>query len=161
MQRSRIDLWLMDDALWRSCQADATIDGNHGVELGVHYNQLFSMRTMQSSHPRYVLDVNPNHVTRERQRNNRVDARFVDKETGLFIDLFGFHTIRDAEYVGNKRGDKFCKRDVYPLSPCRLEGIAILRPNNPGAVLHRQFGGAVARIIAASAMRCRSGETST
>ena len=36
----------------------------------------------------YLLEINPNHINREQTDTlNRIDARWIDTETGLFIDI--------------------------------------------------------------------------
>ena len=38
---------------------------------------------------RYVFEINPNFVDRRLLRENVIDARFIDKETGAYIDITG------------------------------------------------------------------------
>ncbi len=132
---NRIDVWLLGQALGQAGSEGGMLDGTERVELGVHYNHLFLLRTIESSHPRYLLDVNPNHVMREWQPLNPVDARFIDKQTGVFVDLFGYRKLRNKQYIGSKRGDRFRGDDIYPLGPCQLNGCALKRPHHPQAVL--------------------------
>lgn len=98
-------------------------------------------------HPRCVLEVNPHYVDRrslnrspaEDREPNRIDARFIDRETGLFIDITGFADA-GAGLVASKCPHVFPAACIFPLRPSRFEGVETFVPRNVIPLLHCEYG---------------------
>lgn len=96
---------------------------------------------------RYLLDINPNYVTREtanlhfRQdlELNRIDARFIDKRTGLFIDITALSPV-DSVNLSTKCPHVYPKSMLYPLSRSDFEQTPIWVPSDVRSVLIEEYG---------------------
>lgn len=105
-------------------------------------------------HQRYLLEVNPAHVNRlsmnrtpdEDREQNRIDARFIDRETGLFVDITGFTDVGGGR-VASKCPHVFPSDYIYPLRPSRFEGAEAFVPYNVIPLLHREYGPACTKRV--------------
>lgn len=101
---------------------------------------------------RFVLDVNPNYVdpaTRNRRphdtiEENKIDARFVDRGTGLYLDVTALRPIAAAEdgepRVATKCPHVYRVADLMPLEASELDGVPVHVPRNVAAVLAQEYG---------------------
>ncbi|KAL2021533.1 hypothetical protein VTK56DRAFT_7032 [Thermocarpiscus australiensis] len=92
----------------------------------------------------YLLDVNPHWSRLDRGKgNNVIDARWIDVETGMFVDITGL-VERDPE---GQPGVWSCKNfheyrtsDLYPLRETEFEGVPALVPNEYERILVEEYG---------------------
>ncbi|KAJ3268970.1 hypothetical protein HDV01_001958 [Terramyces sp. JEL0728] len=79
------------------------------------------------------LEINPHFPIRTNQTNNIADARFVDHEKGIFIEIRGVSLIKGR--VQDKSGMKYKFTDVFPLVRSTFEGIPTWRPQSYKSIL--------------------------
>ncbi|KAK4940920.1 mannosyltransferase [Elasticomyces elasticus] len=95
----------------------------------------------------YLLEVNPHYTIRGiEDKLNVIDARWIDTETGLFIDI---STVR-ANYTARAEGiegalmckDKhhYLERDIFPLRDSFFEGIHVKIPFEYASLLEEEYG---------------------
>ncbi|WKT53896.1 LicD family [Fusarium oxysporum f. sp. vasinfectum] len=94
---------------------------------------------------KYMLDVNAFVWERDGMVDpaNRIDARWIDLATGLYVDITAVEEADDAEGEGflvAKDGHRYRKRDVLPLVAARFEGVEVLVPRNVTVVLENEYG---------------------
>lgn len=95
----------------------------------------------------YLLEINPHYVIRGvEDRLNVIDARWIDTETGLFIDI---STVRvdHEERARGKEGALMCKdrhnyleKDLFPLRDGIFEGIHVKIPYEYEYLLEEEYG---------------------
>jgi hypothetical protein len=118
------------------CLLYEDLDKLNGIQNDVQYNR-----------GNFLLDINPNYIERntknkkhnETKEPNRIDARFIDKKTGLYIDITALFEI-NTEYFITKCPHKYKKGDILPLKDDKVDGINIYVPNNTPAVLIQEYG---------------------
>jgi hypothetical protein len=98
-----------------------------------------------STREKYLLDVNA--FVWERNGivdpNNRIDARWIDLATGLYVDITAVEEADDAEEGGSlaaKDGHRYRKRNVLPLRVAWFEGVEVLVPRNATVLLEHEYG---------------------
>lgn len=101
---------------------------------------------------RFLLDVNPNYVDpatrnrhpREKAEENKIDARFVDRGTGLYLDVTALRPIPAAEdgepRVATKCPHVYRVGDLLPPVSSDLDGVPVHVPRNVAAVLVQEYG---------------------
>lgn len=101
---------------------------------------------------RFVLDVNPNYVDpatrnrhpRETIEENKIDARFVDRATGLYLDVTALRPVPAAgdgeARVATKCPHSYRVADLMPLQASELEGVPVHVPRDVEAVLVQEYG---------------------
>lgn len=91
---------------------------------------------------KYLLDVNPHHVTRSSADwQNVIDARWIDTETGLFIDITGLAEV-NAKYWTCKNNHFYEKDQVNKdaMVQTYFEGSPAMVPSAYVPVLVREYG---------------------
>jgi len=95
----------------------------------------------------YMLEVNP-HYTNDSilDKANVIDARWIDTETGLFIDITTLRPNKTAEAMG-KRGIMMCKdkhhyleKDIFPLRESVFENTPVKIPYAYTELLEEEYG---------------------
>ncbi|KAI9811124.1 MAG: hypothetical protein M1832_001055 [Thelocarpon impressellum] len=88
----------------------------------------YNMTTYHYKTPRlpkgrdYLLEINPNHVVRERDDTlNVIDARWIDTDTGLFIDIT-------------------TEKDLYPLRQSTFEHTPVKVPFAYAEIIKEEYG---------------------
>lgn len=92
----------------------------------------------------YLLDINPHHVDIDRgDGQNIIDARWIDMENGMFVDITGLME-RDPN---NKPGIWSCKNhhkykttDLFPMRVTEFEGVKAIVPYNFEKILIDEYG---------------------
>uniref|UniRef100_A0A0B7JRT1 LicD/FKTN/FKRP nucleotidyltransferase domain-containing protein n=2 Tax=Bionectria ochroleuca TaxID=29856 RepID=A0A0B7JRT1_BIOOC len=91
----------------------------------------------------YLLDVNPHHSDLTRGDGaNVIDARWIDMQTGLFIDITGVRE-REASRPGVwscKNYHRYEARQLWPLRPTKFEGVPALVPYSYQDILTDEYG---------------------
>ncbi|SPQ27288.1 12d16e7f-1984-4681-826c-742e97d03454 [Thermothielavioides terrestris] len=93
---------------------------------------------------RYLLDVNPFSVRVSRGTGlNMIDARWIDTQTGLFVDITGL-VERDPRarpgVVSCKNHHYYTQEELYPLRETEFEGVAALVPWEFENILVTEYG---------------------
>jgi hypothetical protein len=95
----------------------------------------------------YLLEINPNYSNESvHDIHNRIDARWIDMDSGLFIDITTLRPNRTAQALGIP-GMMMCKdlhwyreRDVYPLRDSIFEGVRVKIPFAYSELLEEEYG---------------------
>lgn len=87
---------------------------------------------------RYLFDLNPHSVFRDHQRHNVIDARFIDTETGYYMDMTG--VAFDGTYLHCKTPHEYLPQWIFPLKRSTFCGAPTWVPNNVAATLVSEYG---------------------
>jgi len=91
----------------------------------------------------YLLDINPHSVERVRGDGmNVIDARWIDMQSGLFIDITGLSETMPEIKPGVwmcKNMHKYPTRDLYPLRETVFEGVRALVPYAFSEILVEEY----------------------
>lgn len=95
----------------------------------------------------YLLEINPNWVDSSIDDvNNKIDARWLDMTTGLYVDITTLRWDEEAESRGI-RGAVMCKdrhrymhKDIFPLRDSTFEGTPVNVPFAYANVLAEEYG---------------------
>lgn len=95
----------------------------------------------------YMMDVNPHYVNGSTaDRPNVIDARWIDIQTGLFIDITALRYDTVAEDLGYsdrmicKDNHRYLRNEIYPLRDSTLENVAVKVPFSYATLLEREYG---------------------
>ena len=98
----------------------------------------------------YLLDINPASVVKSvdgrpengRSNENRIDARWVDMQTGLYIDITALTpgTTRSGQGFVAADGYMYLEEDVLPLRMSIFEGMEVYVPALAQRVLADEYG---------------------
>jgi phosphorylcholine metabolism protein LicD len=122
------------------------------LDLCVFYSDLFRLSDgLLAGQPPwqecYLLDVNPHHVDRrtlnrtyrEWTEPNRIDARFIDRQNGLYIDITALSKTGDKTFI-TKCPHSYEEEDLLPLQDTEIEGVPVFVPRNVPWVLTKEYG---------------------
>ncbi|KAL5002566.1 LicD family-domain-containing protein [Aspergillus recurvatus] len=90
----------------------------------------------------YLLDVNPWARQRDRGKGlNIIDARWIDMQTGLYIDITGLSKLNKEKpnEWGCKNNHNYMLSDIYPLRASFFEGVAAKVPYRYESVLIDEY----------------------
>ncbi|PNS20853.1 Protein MNN4 [Sphaceloma murrayae] len=95
----------------------------------------------------YMLEMNPYYTNTSREDTlNKIDGRWVDMESGLFIDITVLHQDVEAQAAGDI-GALFCKDNhtyttdmIFPLRESVFENITALIPYAYAEILADEYG---------------------
>jgi hypothetical protein len=122
------------------------------THLAVNYN--VTRFTYEEYHTTYLLDINPFYIDRTENRNlrdnNRIDARWIDVDTGLFIDVTAVE-LSSGKVNDDSRGKKkmwlkakdghiYASKHVYPLQKSYFEGVDCYVPQAVAILLAQEYG---------------------
>ncbi|KAJ5578121.1 uncharacterized protein N7459_007085 [Penicillium hispanicum] len=113
--------------------------------LADHFNHTLVEYTSPDStlRRRYLLDINPWSRQRERgQGHNIIDARWIDIDTGLYIDITGLSRLEPDEHPDIwqcKNFHKYRLGDIYPLRQTTFEGVSAKVPFQYDLVLSEEY----------------------
>lgn len=102
---------------------------------------------------KYMIEVNPHWVNDSTtDKSNVIDARWIDTESGLFIDITTLRRNRTAEAKG-LRGHMMCKDEhhyledqIFPLRDSTFERMPVKIPFSYAELLQNEYGpGALTR----------------
>lgn len=126
------------------------------VDLCLFVDELLALRrgadALAYDRARFLLDVNPhcidpstrNRVPRDTIEENKIDARFVDRATGLFLDLTALRPAPPAEdgarRVATKCPHVYRVDHLLPLAATALDGAPVHVPRDVAAVLVQEYG---------------------
>ncbi|TPX32530.1 hypothetical protein SmJEL517_g04362 [Synchytrium microbalum] len=119
------------------------------TERGLAYLFMYKNGSYTGEGNRYLLDINANWQTRSYQRQNIIDARFIDTHTGRFIDITALSWTASAQpgkapdrwsRIQCKSPHKYSLEQIFPLIRTEYEGIPVWRPNLWRSVLSQEYG---------------------
>ncbi|KAJ5157190.1 uncharacterized protein N7482_008290 [Penicillium canariense] len=95
----------------------------------------------------YLLEINPNYVVRsEKDRLNVIDARWIDKSSGLFIDITavrkdeGKRQRGDSEALMCKDRHHYQESQIFPLRESYFEEVPVKIPYSYVELLEEEYG---------------------
>ncbi|KAI9785531.1 MAG: hypothetical protein M1839_009272 [Geoglossum umbratile] len=124
---------------------DTQVSGATLDYLGEHMNQTRHTYTPKdgSAERQYLLDVNPHHTERTRGDGlNIIDARWIDTQNGLFIDITGLSETQPDLKPGVwscKNDHEYKTRDLFPLRESTFEGVYALIPYSYDQILVTEY----------------------
>lgn len=111
-----------------------------------HNMSVFHYKTPRITDGRdYILEINPHYNNRDKQDTmNHIDARWIDTESGLFIDItavrYDVDHPRGPNMLVCKDGHEYKDTDIFPLRKTFFEGTAARIPFNFRDVLANEYG---------------------
>lgn len=89
----------------------------------------------------YMLEINPNYAKGMGDWLNVIDGRWIDMESGLFIDITTARKNTELEgWLYCKDGHTYEEKAIYPLRDTFFEGTAAKIPNSYVEVLEGEYG---------------------
>jgi hypothetical protein len=91
---------------------------------------------------RYLLDINPHYDEIHRDRRNVIDARWIDMQNGMFIDITGVRE-RSLDSPGrwsDKNNHHYESADLWPMRFSEFEGARARIPYNFEKILVDEYG---------------------
>lgn len=154
-----LETWIMHGSLlgWWWNQKIMPWDSDLDVQMGEHaMHHLAAYYNMTIHHYRlpgiakgrdYMLEVNPHYVNGSTtDKLNVIDARWIDTETGLFIDITTLRRNETAEALGVegammiKDRHHYMYDDIYPLRDSEFEGVPVKVPYAYSELLVEEYG---------------------
>ncbi|OLN81697.1 Protein MNN4-like protein 1 [Colletotrichum chlorophyti] len=147
MHGSLLGWWWNKQILPWDSDADVQITENGIKFLAAYYN----MTTWYYKYPRipagryFQLEVNPNYARRDGEDpQNAVDARWIDMENGLFIDITAVSYVKDHPegegVLASKDGHEYRDTYLYPLLDTTFEGVRVKIPSKYREMLAAEYG---------------------
>lgn len=153
-----VDIWLMHGSLLGWWWNRKSMPWNADVDMMVSeetINHLAYFQNMTIHHfylPEfgegrdYLLEINPHFAESEIDASNPIDARWIDTETGLFIDIITLRSNETAESLGDKEnmfvkdGHGYRYNDIYPLRDSTFENVLAKVPYAYDSILRKEYG---------------------
>lgn len=94
----------------------------------------------------YLLEVNPHYTSSDWDTDNKIDARWIDTDSGLFIDITTLRRNTTAEKLGIhgamsvKDKHHYDYDDIFPLRITDFEGSPAKVPYAYGEILVEEYG---------------------
>ncbi|TQN72877.1 Protein MNN4 [Colletotrichum shisoi] len=149
MHGSLLGWWWNKQILPWDSDADVQVTEDGITFLAAYYN----MTTWYFKYPSiprgrfFQLEVNPNYVHRAQDTSdegNVVDARWIDMDNGLFIDVTAVRYVEDhpegAGVLASKDGHEFRDTYLYPLLDTTFEGVKAKIPYKYREMLVAEYG---------------------
>jgi len=87
----------------------------------------------------FIFKVNPNFINKNTNDHlNKIDARMISKNTGIFIDLTFFWKSENTHFA--KDGHQYSNDMLFPLAPAVFCGIDVFVPNDIPTCLTKEYG---------------------
>ncbi|KAL9130275.1 MAG: hypothetical protein Q9217_001486 [Psora testacea] len=94
----------------------------------------------------YMLEINPKYSDGSfEDKLNVIDGRWIDVETGLFIDITAVRPMKEKAkkgWVASKDKHEEKVRDLFPLRDSLFEGLPVKIPYNYAKLLSQEYGNA-------------------
>lgn len=124
-------------------------DADHDVQMPVaeldrlarDFNRTLVVQDTREGFRKYLIDVNPEYVVRTHgPGKNVIDARFIDVDTGLYVDITGLARITpDTKLVSCKNRHQYRTSDFLRLRRTKFEGYSALVPADTHQMLHNEY----------------------
>ncbi|EGV61807.1 hypothetical protein PSN45_000493 [Yamadazyma tenuis] len=129
---------------------DIQLSIRHLDYLSRHYNNSLVLENPQWGNAKYLLDISPTYV-RQGNGRNFIDGRFIDINSGLYIDISALsHTnFNPPSTLAGDDNDILvhCKHfnwhslsEILPLRHTYFEGSSVYIPSNISSILDRKYG---------------------
>lgn len=117
------------------------------VDVCVFYKDLVKMNEIVYNNDSYILDINPNFIyndTKNKSYNdnnetNKIDARFICKNTGMYIDITALRCYKN-KLLFTKCPHIYKLNDICPLKRDTFEDCKIYVPNKYIHLLIMEYG---------------------
>ena len=125
----------------------------HGSLIGYHFNKNILpwdddidlilledsiSKLIDYDHPEFIIKINPRSKNRSIwDKNNKIDARVISKENGVFIDITFFY---GESILKAKDGHKYKREYILPLKKDKFEDSLIYVPNDVKKCLVQEYG---------------------
>jgi hypothetical protein len=126
---------------------DAAATQEKGPDVALLYEDILQVGK------KYLLEVNPHYANvSTRDKENVIDARWIDTSTGLFIDITTLHvqppdqnadassTQQDDVELFTKDQHAYSSSQMFPLRATTFEGIPVHIPYNYEGILLDEYG---------------------
>jgi phosphorylcholine metabolism protein LicD len=139
---NNIEYWIAHGTLLGYFWGQRRLAWDDDVDVQTTLSGLYKLNTHnEERNGKYLLDVNYNFRYRNYQKTNKIDARFIDTASGLFIDITGLAPLGNSKTtIACKSPHSYLIRDIFPLREANFEGIATFVPNNWEKVLKEEYG---------------------
>ncbi|TDZ30479.1 Protein MNN4 [Colletotrichum spinosum] len=141
---SLLGWWWNKQSLPWDVDADVQISERGLRFLAAYYNMTTWYYKYPSGVPagRYFqLEVSPHYTSRTRDENNAVDARWIDMDSGLFIDIAGVSRVEARGGVlASKDGREVREAQLFPLLETTFEGVRAKIPFQYEEMLASEYG---------------------
>ena len=88
----------------------------------------------------YLLEINPNYVNGSTDDYlNAIDARWIDTDTGLFIDITAVRRNRPGELMCKDR-HAYRDNEIFPLRQTMFENVPVKIPHAYTELLEEEYG---------------------
>lgn len=145
-----ITVWLAHGSLLAWYWSERVFPWEWDLDVHVHFRELERLASCcngsaykYGAGERYLLDINAFMWERDGKIDpaNRIDARWVDLATGMFVDVTAVEREdKRRGGLGAKDGHWYRTKDVLPLKVAWFEGVEVLVPWNTTAVLEQEYG---------------------
>lgn len=91
---------------------------------------------------KYLLDVNPWIWERtDGDRQNVIDARWIDMQNGLYIDITGLAAAdpKNPDVLNCKNWHRYSTSDIWPLRGSTFEGVPVKVPQKYDKILEEEY----------------------
>ncbi|KAK5128095.1 hypothetical protein LTR08_004200 [Meristemomyces frigidus] len=93
----------------------------------------------------YLLEVNPHYTNATLESANKIDARWIDTDTGLYIDITTLRRNATADHDSVtscwvKDNHHYAYDDIFPLRETTFEGFTVNVPFAHGEILIEEYG---------------------
>jgi hypothetical protein len=126
------------------------------IDFCIAYHDLLKLEKMLQisddiyDKQKYLLEINPNHKDRTTLNRsflnwdepNKIDARFIDRETGLFLDITALCQTGDGR-LSTKCPHIYQTWDIFPVKRSTFEEREVYIPANVPRVLAQEYGAEV------------------
>ncbi|KAK5110632.1 hypothetical protein LTR62_005671 [Meristemomyces frigidus] len=114
--------------------------------MSIHHFSLPSPPTEPRLKRDYLLEINPHYKNSSVESVNKIDARWIDIETGLFIDITTLrrnataHSLGEVDEMMVKDKHHYVYDDIFPLRVSSFEGAAVNVPFAYAEILVEEYG---------------------
>lgn len=95
---------------------------------------------------RFRLEVNPHYKDGAVDAANAVDARWIDLQNGLYVDIAALRRVAADDdstapaMLRDKSGDEYAENSIFPLRETMFEGVNALIPYSFKDVIANKYG---------------------
>ncbi len=100
----------------------------------------FSKHNNEMHQNRYLFEMNPHHIYRLHQFDNVIDARFIDIQTGLYLDVTGLSYNPKQDVFQCKSPHSYKVQDLFPLRQVKFCGVNTWVNNQIVPILAKEYG---------------------